>query len=257
MLYMRTPEKLFTKGETIYFDGFLVHDPTEGEDDLSVEDSRIFEPYEEIGTLAFHTNDRFFAETTTPLPEGFCGAPAIDKDGELCGVVEGIVPVDHENQNIAGNAAFMPSFLVAAFVDYVERYMLEQMMPKDIFQSVVRSKETNTLGGGSAKVEGTLDDDGDWEQLYDKQVEELRKKYSKEEVDAILWNNKREQKEVMEIMNKEGGDLDEVIARVRAKTIATRQAVVEAYKRGELDDKLNNQNEDVEEDNVDGRQGKA
>lgn len=255
LLYMRNPEKLFSKGETIYFDGFLVHDPTEGAEDLSVEDSRIFEPYEEVGTLAFHTNDRFFAETATPLPEGLCGAPAIDKDGALCGVVEGIVPLDHDNAKIAGNAAFMPSFLVAAFVDYVERFMLEQMMPKDIFQNVVRAKETNTLGGGSAKLEGSPEEEGGWDELFEKQVEDLKTKYSKEEVDAILWNNKREQKEVMDIMSKEGGDLDEVIARVRAKTLATREAVVEAYKRGELDMAESNE-DDSGVDDVDNRQGK-
>ncbi|CAB9520864.1 expressed unknown protein [Seminavis robusta] len=238
--YLRNPDKLFEKGETIYFDGYVVHDPQNAAttndntpNDLTVEDTRVFEPYQETGTLAFHTNDRFFATTPHPLPEGLCGAPAIDADGELCGIVEGIVPVDHENTTIAGSAAFLPSFVLAAFVEYVERYMLEQMMPKDMFQNVVRAKETNAVGGGSFSVgkDGMPASEQSWEEAFEKQVASMKKKYSKEEMDAILWNVKRERDEVMKIMNEEGGDLEEAIARVRAETLAMRQHAIEEYKK--------------------------
>jgi len=208
--HLRNPEKLFRKGETIIFDGFVVQDPNQQqhqqstttttpaitpeekeEVDLSKEDTRTFEPYKEVGTLAFHTNDRFFATTSVPLPEGLCGAPALDADNELCGVVEGIVPVDHENRSIAGSAAFLPSFVLASFVDYAERFMLDQIMPKEVFQQVVKAKATNTLGGGTMNLEGSPDGQGGgWEEAYERQVEDLKKKYSKEEVDAILWNVK-------------------------------------------------------------------
>lgn len=231
-LSIRDPDKLFSKEETIYFDGFLVHDP-QGEASENA-NSCVFEPFEEIGSLAFHTNDRFFAETATPLPEGLCGAPALDKEGEMCGVVEGIIPVDHNNKMVAGSAAFVPSFVVKAFQDYAERWMLEQLLPKDMFQSIVRSKETNTIGGGSAKLEGGPEMEGKWEDLFDKQVEELKKTHSKEEVDAILWNVKREKKEVLEIMSAEGGDMDEVIERVRNKTLAARDAVLGAYNKEDV-----------------------
>ena len=119
-----------------------------------------------------------------------CGAPAIDKDGALCGVVEGIVPVDSENKNLAGTAAFLPSFVLASFIDYAERSMLEQAMPKDIFADVIKAKETNTLGGGSTRISKDDGEEGTWEETYEHQVEMLKKKYSKEEVDAILWNIK-------------------------------------------------------------------
>ena len=202
ILHLRDPEKLYKKGETMYFEGFVVHDPpgedskveaNNDEDDESDvnEDTRVFEPYEEIGSLAFHTNDRFFATTPIPLPEGLCGAPAVDEDGELCGIVEGIVPTTHENKKIAGSAAFLPSFVMAAFVDYVERFLAEQMMPKDILQQVVRAKATNSLGGGVFKLgQDGNPEEGDWEEAYERQLEQLKKKYSKEEVDAILWNIK-------------------------------------------------------------------
>jgi hypothetical protein len=213
ILHLRDPEKLFQKGETMHFEGFLVHDPQtdEASDDKSnspvEEDTRIFEPYQETGTLSFHTNDRFFASTPVPLPEGLCGAPALDADGELCGIVEGIVPKDHQDQKIAGSAAFMPSFVMATFVDYVERFMVEQMMPKDIFQSVVRAKATNNLGGGVFKLgnDGTPDGDGSWEEAYERQVEQLKKKYSKEEVDAILWNVKVSEKGMEPVCNNGDG----------------------------------------------------
>ena len=192
--YLRDPEKLYSKGETMFFDGFIVHDPNKPDassEDLAKEDTRCFEPYEEVGTLSFHNNDRFFASTSKPLPEGLCGAPSLDKDGELCGVVEGIVPVDHENKNIAGSAAFLPSFVLASFIDYAERFMLEQMMPKDIFQSVVKAKATNTIGGGSMNIPGgPPSEEAGWEEAYGRQVEAMKKQYSKEEMDAILWNVK-------------------------------------------------------------------
>jgi len=179
----------------MYFDGFVVQDPNDDKDGINddhLEDTRIFEPQEEPGSLAFHTNDRFFASTASPLSEGLCGAPALDADGELCGVVEGIVPVDHENPKIAGTAAFLPSFVLASFVDYTERVMLEQIMPEDMFQNVVQAKLTNTLGGGSFNLvkDGKPQEEGIFKQAYERQVEMLKKKYSKEEVDAMLWNVK-------------------------------------------------------------------
>lgn len=283
--YLRNPEKLYSKGEALFFDGFVVHDPNRPDaasEDLKEEDTRVFEPYEEVGTLSFHTNDRFFASTSKPLPEGLCGAPALDADGELCGVVEGIVPVDHENQNIAGSAAFLPSFVLASFIDYAERYMLEQMMPKDVFQDVVKAKATNTLGGGSVNVEGSPEGGGEggWEEAYERQIELMKKQYSKEEVDAILWNVKvrlwnvsgwclslsfvfcsnicshitsriiqREREEVLKIMNEEGGDMGETIERVRAKTLAMREQAIEEYKKGNIPAK--------DADESDNSQGKA
>lgn len=235
--YLRDPEKLFSKGETIFFDGFVVRDPSRPEavsEDMAAEDTRLFEPYEEVGTLSFHTNDRFFAKTSAPLPEGLCGAPAMDADGDLCGVVEGIVPTDHENQDIAGNAAFLPSFVLASFVDYAERFMLEQLMPKDIFQSVVKAKSTNSIGGNSMNLQDSPEGEGGWEEAYERQIETMKKQYSKEEVDAILWNVKREREEVLKIMDTEGGEMGEVIERVRAQTLVMREQAIEEHKKGNV-----------------------
>lgn len=252
-LTMRDPEKLFQKGEEMFFDGFVVSEQNvadneefEVNDDAATalqkeknnEDTRIFYPYKENGQLSFHTNDRFFATTPEPLPEGLCGAPVLDTDGDLCGTVEGIVPTTHKNPRLAGSAAFMPSYIMQAFVDFVERGLVEKMMPKDLFQMVVSAKKTNSIGGGvfEADEKGNYTVPTDWEEAYDKALETLKQRYSKEEVDAILSTIKEERQEVLEIMDKEGGDLDEIIGRVRRKTMEIREMVHDQYRKGQLKD---------------------
>ena len=49
-------------------------------------------------------------------------------------------------------------------------------------------------------------------------------------------------------MNEEGGDMDEIIERVRAKTLAMRDKVREEYKKGNIP---------FTEKEVDGRESKA
>ena len=249
---LRDPDKLYQKGEDLVFDGFVVSERNvaDSEDfnasakstniksnkNSNNEDTRVFYPYSEKGTLAFHTNDRFFATTPEPLPEGLCGAPVLDQDGELCGTVEGIVPVTHKDPRLAGSAAFLPSYIVQSFVDFVERGLLQQIMPKDLFDLVVTAKKTNSIGGGFFKK----DKDGkytgltDVEEAYDSALNALQKRYTPEEYNAISKTIEDERKEVIEIMDKEGGELDEIIARVRAKTLQIREMVLDQYQKGKI-----------------------
>lgn len=284
ILYLRDLNKIYQKNEKVSFEGFEVVEPDtadqasynrekkevaekekkekEGNDREIVgvdEDSRMFLPFVENGELAYHTNDRFFALTSRPLPEGLCGAPVLDTDDECCGVVEGIVPLDHENKTIAGSAAFLPSFVLKFFIDYAERIMIKEMMPQDLYQDIVKAKQTNSIGGGSTKVK---DEDVDsnstttpeenysnFDELLDAKKKELKQKYSKEEYDAIVWNMERERDEVLKLMDKEGGDMDEIIERVRAQTLMTRDAVVEEYQKGNfrppLSPKTSNNDDDL------------
>ena len=245
-LYFRDPDKLYQKGEDMFFDGFVVSERNVADnEEFQVdakdenEDTRIFYPYTEKGQLSFHTSDRFFATTPDPLPEGLCGAPVLDADGDLCGTVEGIVPVTHKDPRLAGSAAFMPSYIMKDFVDFVERGLVKQMMPEDLFQMVKTAKKTNSIGGG---VFGT-DKDGNhtvptnWEDAYDKAIESLKQRYTPEEVEAILNTISEESTEVQEIMEKEGGDLDEIIQRVRQKTIAIREMVLDQYRKQHMGQK--------------------
>lgn len=254
ILYLRDTEKLFQKGETMTFDGYAVEElgnesaetPAEYDSDSSddeeeadeQEDLRVFQPYREEGQLSFHTNDRFFATTPKPLPEGLCGAPVLDTDGDLCGVVEGIVPVDHADKRLAGSAAFLPSYQLAAFVDYCERQMLQDLMPADLFQMVVNAKKTNSFGGGPFR----LDDEGNperanWDELHASMINKLKQKYTDEEVEAFLSTIRNESDEVMRIMDEEGGDIDDIIARVRAKTLAMQEQIHEEFRKSQEDSK--------------------
>ena len=200
ILYLRDTEKLFQKGESMLFEGYSVEElnaepavtPAEADDfdsdsDLSDdeenEDLRVFQPYREQGELSFHTDDRFFASTPKPLPEGLCGAPVLDSDGDLCGVVEGIVPVNHANKRLAGSAAFIPSFQVASFVDFCERQMLQQIMPPELFQMVVSAKKTNSIGGGAFRLnEEGNPEETNWDEMHATLIDKLKQKYSAEEV---------------------------------------------------------------------------
>ncbi|GAX21326.1 hypothetical protein FisN_1Lh161 [Fistulifera solaris] len=243
---LRDPDKLYQKGEDLLFDGFVVSERNVADSESfsaaaskqnnTNEDTRVFYPYTEQGKLAFHTNDRFFATTPEPLPEGLCGAPVLDQDGDLCGTVEGIVPVTHKDKRLAGSAAFLPSYIVQSFIDFVERGLLQQIMPKDLFDLVVTAKKTNSIGGGFFKK----DKDGkytgltDVEEAYDSALDTLQKRYTPEEYKAISKTIEDERKEVLEIMDKEGGELDEIIARVRAKTLQIREMVMDQYQKGKI-----------------------
>ena len=255
ILYLRDTEKLFKKGETMIFDGYSVEEPgsepavtpaeadeldsdsdSDSSDDEKEtnEDLRIFKRYREEGQLAFHTSDRFFATTPKPLPEGLCGAPVLDSDGDLCGVVEGIVPLDHAEKRLAGSAAFIPSFQLALFVDFCERQMLQQMMPEELFQMVVNAKKTNSFGGGPFRI----DDDGNpeksnWDELHKASIDKLRQKYSPQEVETFLKVIRTETKEVLRIMEEEGGEIDDIIERVRAQTLAVRDHIHEEYRQSQ------------------------
>ena len=198
----------------------------------SDDDTRIFLPYTETGELIFGNADRFLASTPNPLPEGLCGGPALDKDGNVCGVVEGVVPDNFADKRMAGAASFIPDARLSEFIDFAEQIMLKEIFPEKMFEMVVDYKK----GLGSEEVEynmeagGTMGSPDENEKkenqamqaklgtAFEERIEGLKKHHTMEEVNAILTTIRRERDEVLDIWNREGGDLDEIIARVRAKT---------------------------------------
>ena len=248
VLHLRDLEGIYEKGDQVTFDGYVVaesdaankerdtnatDETRDGSPQEEVEDNRVFLPYQETGKLAFHTRDRFFATTPKPLPEGLCGGPVLDKDGMVCGVVEGIVAKDHSNKDIAGSAAFMPNYVMTPFIEFAERFMLQKVLPRDLFQQAVTAKTTNRLGGGvfQKQEDGrfSASTTASWEEAYDRAVEQLKKNHSKEEVAAILGTIARERKEAMKILDSEGGDMTEILERVRRRTLDVRQQIHEEY----------------------------
>lgn len=251
VLHLRDLDKIYEKGDEVSFDGYVVAEPNQAESDQFGEssdqndaeedvDNRVFYPYHETGKLTFHTRDRFFATTPEPLPEGLCGGPVLDKSGAVCGIVEGIVNKDHANKEIAGSAAFMPNYIMTPFIEFAERFMLQRILPKGLFQKAVTAKTTNTLGGGIFQKDRTGEfQPGSmtaWEETFDRAVEQLKKNHSKEEVEAILNTIQRERREVLDILDKEGGDLTEVAQRVRNRTMQIRQMIHEEYRQGKSPD---------------------
>jgi len=267
VLRLRDLDEIYDKGDEVTFDGYVVAEANkadsetfgegkDSDDDASQndalgdnssknsneeEDDRAFYPYNESGKLTFHTRDRFFATTPEPLPEGLCGGPVLDSNNMVCGIVEGIVSKDHKNKDIAGSAALMPNYVMAPFIDYAERFMLQKILPKNLFQKAVTAKTTGQLGGGifQKDEQGNMQPSGNslsYEEAFDRAVDQLKENHTTDEVNAILNTVQRERKEVLEIMDKEGGDLDEVAERVRARTLEVREMIHQEYRKDASND---------------------
>lgn len=252
ILRLRDLDEIYEKEDEVTFEGYVVAEtnqadsPTYGNDNeknntssssnKEDDDARVFYPYTESGRLAYHTRDRFYATTPEPLPEGLCGAPVLDTNNMVCGTVEGIVSKDHSNKDIAGSAALMPNYIMAPFIDYAERFMLQKILPKNLFQKAVTAKTTGQIGGGifQKDAKGNMQPSGSsltYEEAFDRAVDQLKENHTPEEVDAILNTVQRERKEVLEIMDKEGGELDEVVNKVRERTLQVREMIHEEYRK--------------------------
>lgn len=258
-------DPVFEPGEKVYFHGFEVYEANKVDDKTlstdtsnNQDDNRTFHPYFALGTQSFGSPDRFLAKTAAPLPEGLCGGPVLtapldNKPMYIRGVVEGIVPPNHENAELAGAASFLPSHRVREFIDFAERIMLEQIVDPDIFKRTVDIKERKVQKdkvygedqanaessktnddevndpGILANMEGTSDSEETphLDKAYQEIVASLHKNHTPEEVDAILATVERERKEVIEIMEKGGAaDVDEAIAQVRKRTYEERDRIL-------------------------------
>ena len=183
----------------------------------------MFIPYSTTGELLFGSADRFIASTPKPLPQGLCGGPVFDSDDTVVGLVEGIVPLDHSDIRISGKAVFIPSIMLRDFLDnYAERLMLEEILPKDLFEKVVRLKSGKPLIGDNEKVDldelESSEEEASIDKAYDEVVQGIRKIYDVNTTREILSAVGKETDQVIDIFNREGGDLDDVIQQVRARS---------------------------------------
>lgn len=164
--------------------------------------------------------------------------------------MEGIVPKDHENKELAGLASFLPSYRIREFVDFAERVMLEQIVDEDLYRRIVDLKERRVPrgtmyreGADGGVEEGDDSDDklpkhpmleatteGVDTPLMDREYQEiiasLRENHTPEEVDAILATVEREREKVIKIMETEGGDLDDVIEAVTKETYEEKDRIM-------------------------------
>lgn len=247
LLHLTDNETTFDKNDEVLFQGFeitdehyetleRINDDIESEKQRvkNDEDVRVFMQYKTCGNLVFASPRRFIATTPKPLPEGLCGGPVFDKDDNVCGIVEGIVPIDHEEKTIAGAASFIPYFRIREFVDHAERMMLEKIVPKNLFDKVVQLKEGKGLNENSNESYSNQNAIN-LDESYGNMINSIRKTHSPEQVEAILGTIEREQQEVLEILEKDGGDLDEIIAQVRAKTRQRQMEILQQIKENNTD----------------------
>jgi len=258
MLHLTDTERMFDRGDEVLFDGFeIAEDHYEAMENMNDQiekdkqqqkatkgdgdDTRVFMAYNITGELIFASPERFLASTETPLPEGVCGGPVLDDDRRVCGIVEGIVPKDHEDERLAGAASFIPYFQLKQFINYAEESMLEKVVPKKIFDKIADLKRGKGLNHGSnvnisgngdafnsnsgsdARKSGAVDLDA----AYMEMVGSMRQAHTSEQVDAIIGTVEREQQEVVEILERDGGDLDEIIAQVRMRTREKQREILE------------------------------
>ena len=223
----------YQKNDTVFFEGYQVmEDEAKQEDEEkkeshSQEDDRVFVPFTEQGNLIFASPTRFLAKTQRPLPEGLCGGPVFldtNHNNQVCGVVEGIVPVNHEDERMAGAASFLPSPLITDFIEYAEHEILKQVVPETLYEKIVDLKMGRGLSG---KTSVNNDDGTDMQESLKELLKEIQTTYPKQQSEAILSTLAREKQEVLDILKRKGGDMDEVIAEVRTKTRKRQEEIID------------------------------
>lgn len=251
MLHLTDTERMFNRGDEVLFDGFeIAEDHYEALENMndqiekdkqeveSGDDTRVFMPYNITGELIFASPERFLASTETPLPEGVCGGPVLDDNGRVCGIVEGIVPKDHDDKRLAGAASFIPYFQLKQFINFAEEIMLEKVVPKKIFDKITDLKQgkglnheskLNMTGNGDTSISSNVRKSNavDLDAAYMEMVASMRQAHTSDQVDAIIGTVEREQQEVLDIIERDGGDLDEIIATVRMRTREKQREILE------------------------------
>ena len=194
-----------------------------------------------------------------PLPQGLCGGPVLDHENNVCGVVEGVVPMDNSDKNIAGAAAFIPLHVLQSFVEWSECFMLQQIVPDDLFARIKDLKEgndidfsqtisstsnnlNNNIGNtdlssldSSSSFQSSHEDGKSIERDLENTINDLSKQVTQEELDMILSVVQDEREQVLDILKTEGGDVDDIIAKVRTRTLEKQLEILTKYKEDQGD----------------------
>lgn len=223
VLHLREDANDLLRGEELITDGYELAEPTDL--DLTVEDTRYFVHISEPGSITGFSDYRYFMNTARPLPEGSCGGPVMDKDGRVAGIVEAIVSPNQTEDGyneLIGQASVIPPHLISQFVAWSEQQMLQQIVPKHMYEKVIEIKAGRELNADSNK---TPPEDIDTE--YEKIVANFKKRLPPEKFDALMATMQRDKSEVLNILDKDGGDLEEVEAQVRAKNWKMYESILE------------------------------
>jgi hypothetical protein len=136
---LRPADKKFQKLEVLYFEGYAVQPPN---NNASKKGS--FTPFSEIGTLEVEVGgvdeEEMIAKTQRELPTGLSGGPVFDADDYVCGCNDAVLIDDVGEYETKGHACFVPSSVIAPFVEHVERYLAKQYLSRKEFESILREK---------------------------------------------------------------------------------------------------------------------
>ena len=144
------------------------------------------------------------------------------------------MPEDFGDKRMAGAASFLPGPRLSEFLEMAEQVMLKEIFPEKMFDMVVDYKKglvsddvEYNLGGEDEEKREEQNVQAQLQGAFDERVASMKKYHTMEEVNAVLTTIRRERDEVMDIWNREGGDMDEIIARVRQKTRAVQRQLLE------------------------------
>ena len=90
-------------------------------------------PQKVNGEIVHRSNEQIFSKTVSVLTDGMCGGPVVmtsqdEKVSRICGMVEGIVPVDHPAESLQGLAVFIESDDIRSFVGDVEEGKVDPLV---------------------------------------------------------------------------------------------------------------------------------
>lgn len=108
------------KGTGLTFHGHevMADDPFDNSKD---EDKRKPFPRSIPGTLMTWTKHQIFSKTEPVLSDGMCGGPVCISDSRDCvGLIEGIIPEQHEVIQARGMAAHIEADVISNFIDMIE-----------------------------------------------------------------------------------------------------------------------------------------
>jgi allophanate hydrolase subunit 1 len=95
------------------------------------------------------------------------------------------------------------------------------------------AKSSNSIGGGIFKKDkdGKFTTPTSWDAEYERAVSRLKSNYSKEEFEKIMDVIQSQRDDVLKTFDTEGGDMDQIIEKVRTKTEHLKALVQDQYRK--------------------------
>lgn len=97
-----------------------------------------------------------FSKTSPILTDGMCGGPVIMQsnrsqnidglDGlKICGLIEGIIPIDHDIEELRGLACFVEGNTISKFIDDIENGLIDPLIGGESIDTVSNDKDPEKM----------------------------------------------------------------------------------------------------------------